>query len=41
MNVLENRYLIKVEKIPAAPENWMGIMDFIEKMELPSVPMVS
>ena len=28
-----NPYLIKVEKIPAAPENWMGIQDFREPME--------
>lgn len=29
--VVVNPYLIKVEKIPAQPENWMGIRDFKEK----------
>lgn len=29
--VIVNPYLIKVEKIPAQPENWMGIREFKEK----------
>lgn len=29
--VVVNPYLIKVEKIPAQPENWMGIREFKEK----------
>lgn len=29
--VIVNPYMIKVEKIPASPKNWMGIMDFKEK----------
>lgn len=29
--VVANPYLIKVEKIPAQPENWMGIREFKEK----------
>ena len=28
--VIVNPYLIKVEKMPAVPENWMGILDFKE-----------
>lgn len=28
-----NPYLIKVEKMPASPENWMGILRFTEKIE--------
>lgn len=28
-----NPYLIKVEKMPAVPENWMGILDFKEPVE--------
>lgn len=31
--LIVNPYLIKVEKIPAEPENWMGILDFREPME--------
>ncbi len=31
--VIVNPYLVKVEKIPAKPENWMGIMDFNQKIE--------
>lgn len=31
--VIVNPYVIKVEKIPAIPENYMGIMDFEEKIE--------
>lgn len=31
--VIVNPYLIKVEKIPANPENWMGIMEFNEKIQ--------
>lgn len=31
--VMVNPYLIKVEKIPAVPENWMGIAEFTEKIE--------
>ena len=31
--LIVNPYLIKVEKIPAEPENWMGIQDFREPME--------
>lgn len=29
--VIVNPYMIKVEKIPASPKNWMGIMEFKEK----------
>lgn len=31
--VIVNPYLIKVEKIPSSPENWMGISEFNEKIE--------
>lgn len=31
--VIVNPYLIKVEKIPAQPENWMGIREFKEKQD--------
>lgn len=31
--VIVNPYLIKVEKMPAVPENWMGILDFKEPVE--------
>lgn len=31
--VIVNPYLIKVEKIPAKPENWMGILAFKEKSD--------
>ena len=31
--VLINPYMIKVEKLPAAPENWMGISDFRDPIE--------
>ena len=32
-HVIVNPYVIKLEKIPAHPENWMGIMEFSEPME--------
>lgn len=32
-HVIVNPYVIKLEKIPAYPENWMGIMEFSEPME--------
>ncbi len=31
--MIVNPYLIKVEKIPAVPENWMGILEFKEPIE--------
>lgn len=31
--VLINPYMIKVEKLPAVPENWMGISDFRDPIE--------
>jgi uncharacterized protein (TIGR02678 family) len=31
--VIVNPYLIKIEKMPAKPENWMGISEFNEKIE--------
>lgn len=31
--LIVNPYLIKVEKIPASPQNWMGILEFKESME--------
>lgn len=31
--IIVNPYLIKVEKIPAVPENWMGILEFKEPIE--------
>jgi uncharacterized protein (TIGR02678 family) len=31
--VIINQNLIKVEKIPASPENWMGIQEFKDKIE--------
>lgn len=31
--VIVNPYLIKVEKMPAKPENWMGIMEFKDPVE--------
>lgn len=31
--VIVNPNLIKVEKIPASPENWMGIQEFSDKIE--------
>lgn len=31
--VIVNPYLIKVEKTPARPENWMGIMEFKSQIE--------
>ena len=31
--LIVNPYMIKVEKIPAAPENWMGILEFTSKLE--------
>lgn len=31
--VIVNPYLIKVEKTPASPENWMGIQEFTQKIE--------
>lgn len=31
--VIVNPYLVKVEKVPAKPERWMGITDFTEPME--------
>ena len=31
--VIVNPYLIKVEKMPAKPENWMGILEFTHKKE--------
>lgn len=32
-HTIVNPYVIKLEKIPAIPENWMGIMEFSEPME--------
>lgn len=32
-HTIVNPYVIKLEKIPAVPENWMGIMEFSEPME--------
>lgn len=32
-HMIVNPYVIKLEKIPAVPENWMGIMEFNEPME--------
>ena len=32
-HIIANPYVIKLEKIPAVPENWMGIMEFNEPME--------
>lgn len=31
--VIVNPYMIKVEKLPAVPENWMGILEFKEPIE--------
>jgi uncharacterized protein (TIGR02678 family) len=31
--IIINPYLIKIEKIPAEPENWMGIREFKEKQD--------
>lgn len=31
--ILVNPYMIKVEKMPAVPENWMGILEFKEPIE--------
>lgn len=31
--VIVNPYLVKVEKMPAKPENWMGILEFTQKIE--------
>lgn len=31
--VIVNPYLIKVEKMPASPENWMGILEFTDPVE--------
>ena len=31
--VIVNPYLIKAEKMPAKPENWMGILEFHHKIE--------
>ena len=31
--IIVNPYLVKVEKIPAKPENWMGIQEFREPIE--------
>ena len=31
--VLINPYMIKVEKLPAAAENWMGISEFCDPIE--------
>ena len=31
--VIVNPYLVKVEKMPATPENWMGIQEFTQKIE--------
>jgi len=31
--VIVNPYLVKVEKVPARPERWMGIQDFTEPIE--------
>ena len=31
--VIVNPYLIKVEKLPAIPEQWMGIQEFKEKLD--------
>lgn len=31
--VIVNPYLVKVEKMPAKPENWMGIQEFTEQIE--------
>ena len=31
--VVVNPYMIKVEKMPAVPENWMGILEFKEPIE--------
>ncbi len=32
-HTIVNPYVIKLEKIPAVPENWMGIMEFNEPMD--------
>lgn len=32
-HIIVNPYVIKLEKIPAVPENWMGIMEFNEPMD--------
>lgn len=32
-HIIVNPYVIKAEKIPAVPENWMGIMEFSEPMD--------
>lgn len=32
-HVIVNPYVIKLEKIPAVPENWMGILDFGDTLE--------
>lgn len=31
--VIVNPYLVKVEKMPAKPESWMGILEFTQKIE--------
>ena len=32
-HAIVNPYVVKLEKIPAIPENWMGILEFQEPME--------
>lgn len=32
-HIIVNPYVIKLEKIPAVPENWMGIMEFSEPID--------
>lgn len=32
-HAIVNPYVIKLEKIPAVPENWMGILEFNDKIE--------
>ena len=32
-HIVVNPYLIKVEKMPEKPENWMGILEFTDKIE--------
>ena len=31
--LIVNPYLVKLEKLPAKPENWMGILEFEDKTE--------
>lgn len=33
LQVISNPYLVKLEKIPAYPQTWMGILDFKEKTD--------